>query len=258
VHRFTLAPERIDGDRVTFDRTETRHLARVLRLGPGDVVLAADGAGRELTVRVESLGEEATGTVLAVATRALESPLAVTLLQGVPRGDKMEAIVRACTELGVARVCPVIAERTIVRLEPARWRERARRWQRVAREAAKQCGRAVIPDVDPPRPLVDWLEHGEGAGLGLCLWEGATTPLALALDGLAEPPRVLRVLVGPEGGLARSEVEAARARGFALVGLGPRILRTETAAPAFLTIVQSRFGDLTSHSPGTEQFRWGV
>jgi 16S rRNA (uracil1498-N3)-methyltransferase len=250
VHRFTIAPERIDGDRVTFDRAETRHLARVLRLGPGDVVLAADGSGRELTVRVESLGDQATGTVLAVATRALESPLAVTLLQSVPKGDKMEAIVRACTELGVARVCPVLAERTIVRLEPARWRERARRWQRVAREAAKQCGRAVIPDVDTPRPLADWLEQGEGAGRGLCLWEGATTSLARALDGLAEPPRALRVLVGPEGGLARGEVDGARARGFALVGLGPRILRTETAAPALLAILQSRFGDLASRGAG--------
>jgi len=246
VHRFTIAPERIDGDRVTFDREETRHLARVLRLGPGDVVLAADGAGREFTVRVESLGEQASGTVLAVAARALESPLAVTLLQGVPKGDKMEAIVRACTELGVACVCPVIAERTIVRLEPARWRERARRWQRVAREAAKQCGRAVIPEVDTPRPLADWLAHDKGADLRLCLWEGATTPLARALDGLPEHPRTLHMLVGPEGGLARDEVEAARARGFALVGLGPRIVRTETAAPALLAIVQSRFGDLAS------------
>jgi 16S rRNA (uracil1498-N3)-methyltransferase len=252
VHRFTIAPERLDGDRVTFDRDETRHLARVLRLVPGDVVLAADGAGREFTVRVEALGEEATGTVLATATRAAESPLAVTLLQGVPKGDKMETIVRACTELGVARVTPVLAERTIVRLEPSRWRERARRWQRVAREAAKQCGRAVVPDVDVPGALSDALAatHGD---LGLCLWEGATTPLAAALDALATPPRTLTVLVGPEGGLARAEVDAARARGFAVVGVGPRILRTETAAPALLAIMQSRYGDLASRGALTDR-----
>src|SRR6266542_7057933 len=171
VRRFTIAPERIEGDRVTFDRDETRHIARVLRLGPGDVVLASDGAGREFTVRVEALGEVASGTVLAVATRGIESPLAVTLLQGVPKGDRMETIVRASTELGVARVCPVVAERTIVRLDGARWRERARRWQRVAREAAKQCGRAVIPEVEAPRPLADCLAQGEPPDLGLCLWE---------------------------------------------------------------------------------------
>jgi 16S rRNA (uracil1498-N3)-methyltransferase len=249
VHRFTIAPARIEGNRVTFDRHETRHLARVLRLHPGDLVIAADGAGREFTVRVEALGERATGTVLTVATRAIESPVAVALLQGIPKGDKMETIVRASTELGVARVCPVIAERTIVRLEPARWRERGRRWQRVAREAAKQCGRSVVPEVEPPRGLAECLAQGDSPGLGLCLWEGATDPLGRVLDRLSTPPQTVRVLVGPEGGLTRGEVEAARAHGFASVGLGPRILRTETAAPALVAIVQSRFGDLMSHAP---------
>jgi 16S rRNA (uracil1498-N3)-methyltransferase len=142
-------------------------------------------------------------------------------------------------------VVPVVAERTIVRLEPSRWRERARRWQRVAREAAKQCGRAVVPDVDVPGPLADALAAARGE-VGLCLWEGAATPLADALDALAASPRTLTVLVGPEGGLARGEVDAARACGFAVVGVGPRILRTETAAPAFLAIVQARYGDLAS------------
>ena len=149
MHRFTIGPERLQGDRVTFDREETRHLARVLRLGPGDVVLATDGAGREFRVRVEALGEEASGTILAIAVRGAESPLAVTLIQGVPKGDKMETIVRACTELGVARIRPVLTERTIVRLEPSRWRERARRWQRVAR--AGRHGAFSQPAAPEPR-----------------------------------------------------------------------------------------------------------
>jgi 16S rRNA (uracil1498-N3)-methyltransferase len=245
VHRFTIAPERLQGDRVTFDRDETRHLARVLRLVPGDVVLATDGAGHEFRVRVEALGVEASGTVLASAVRSVESSLAVTLLQGVPKGDKMETIVRACTELGVARIRPVLTERTIVRLEPSRWRERARRWQRVAREAAKQCGRAVVPDVDVPVPLAQALD-GDHGDLGLCLWEAAIVSLAETLDARAAPPRSLTVVVGPEGGLARAEVDAARARGFAVIGLGPRILRTETAAPALVAVVQSRYGDLAA------------
>jgi 16S rRNA (uracil1498-N3)-methyltransferase len=230
MHRFTIAPERLQGDRVTFDREETRHLARVLRLVPGDVVLATDGAGREFRVRVEALGVEASGTLLASAVRAVESPLAVTLLQGVPKGDKMETIVRACTELGVARIRPILTERT-------------RRWQRVAREAAKQCGRAVVPDVDVPVPLAQALD-GDHGDIGLCLWEAAIVSLAQTLEACATPPRSLTVVVGPEGGLARDEIDAARARGFAAVGLGPRILRTETAAPALLAVVQSRYGDL--------------
>ena len=243
MRRFTLPPERVVDGRVTFDADESRHLTRVLRLRAGDTVVATDGAGRDYTVRLESVGEAATGTVLAAERGTPESRLAITLIQGVPKGDKMEAIVRAATELGVTRVRPALCERTIVRLEPARWRDRARRWQRVAREAAKQCGRAVIPEVEPPRLLAQCLAIGEPADLALCLWEGGGVPLAEALKG-AVAPRSALVVVGPEGGLAPAEVEAARARGLTIASLGPRILRTETAGPAVVAILQSRFGDL--------------
>ena len=243
MRRFTLPPEPLAGGRVTFDADESRHLTRVLRLRPGDTVVATDGAGRDYTVRLETVGEAATGTVLAEAAGVAASPLAVTLIQGVPKGDKMETIVRAVTELGVARVRPALCARTIVRLEAARWRDRARRWQRVAREAAKQSGRAVIPEVEPPRPLAEWLDACEPADLALCAWEGGGAPLAGVLAG-AGVPRTALVVVGPEGGLAGDEVEAARARGLTVVSLGPRILRAETAGPALVAILQSRFGDL--------------
>ncbi|PYM90419.1 MAG: 16S rRNA (uracil(1498)-N(3))-methyltransferase [Candidatus Rokuibacteriota bacterium] len=257
VRRFTIAPERLDGDRVVFDRDESHHLARVLRLRSGDTVIAADGAGREYTVRLETVGELTTGTVLGVTSRETESPLRITLLQSVPKGDKMEAIVRAAIELGVARVVPVLTARTIVTLEPGRWRDRARRWQRVAKEAAKQCGRAVVPPVDVPRPLADALALDEPADLRLCLWEGAVSdeprgrqagvPVAtLAASLPADLPSGSRVhlLVGPEGGLSREEAQSACAHHWTIVGVGPRILRTETAGPAIIAVLQSRFGDL--------------
>jgi 16S rRNA (uracil1498-N3)-methyltransferase len=243
MRRFTLPPERVVDGRVTFDAGESRHLARVLRLRPGDTVTATDGAGRDYTVRLDTVGEAATGTVLAVARGTPESPLSITLVQGVPKGDKMEAIVRAATELGVARVRPALCERTIVRLEPGRWRERARRWQRVAREAAKQCGRAVIPEVEAPRTLAEWLEAKDPVDLALCFWEGGGVPLAQALGG-PSPPRSALVVVGPEGGLSPAEVEAARAHALTITSLGPRILRTETAGPAVVAVLQARFGDL--------------
>jgi 16S rRNA (uracil1498-N3)-methyltransferase len=243
MRRFTLRPEQVVGGRVTFDADESRHLTRVLRLRPGDTVVATDGAGRDYTVRLESVGDAATGTVLAAAAGPRESPLAITLVQGVPKGDRMEAIVRAATELGVARVLPALCERTIVRLEPSRWRERARRWQRVAREAAKQCGRAVIPTVETPRPLDEWLAAAGPADLALCLWEGGGAPLGQALAA-AGTPRSALLVVGPEGGLAPAEVDAARARGLIVASLGPRIVRTETAGPAVVAILQARFGDL--------------
>jgi 16S rRNA (uracil1498-N3)-methyltransferase len=156
----------------------------------------------------------------------------------------MERIVRAATELGVARVCPVLTERTVVRLDLGRWHERARRWQRVAREATKQCGRAVIPVVEPPRPLGEWLAGLDAPDLALCLWEDAEIPLGEVLDAQVRAPRSLVLLVGPEGGLATSEVDVARAQGMTVARLGPRTLRTETAGPAILAILQARWGDL--------------
>jgi len=241
MRRFTLQPDQLAGGRVTFDADESRHLSRVLRLRPGDTVIASDGAGRDYTVRLEAVGEAARGTVIAEAAGVPESPLAITLVQGVPKGDKMEAIVRAATELGVTRFRPALCERTIVRLEPARWRDRARRWQRVAREAAKQSGRAIVPEVELPRPLAECL--GTAADLTLCLWEGGGEPLGTLLAGAAAA-RSATVVVGPEGGLALAEVETARAAGSRIVSLGHRILRTETAGPAIVAILQSRLGDL--------------
>jgi 16S rRNA (uracil1498-N3)-methyltransferase len=243
MRRFTLRLERLAGGRITFDAEESRHLTRVLRLAPGDTVVATDGAGRDYTVRLESVGAAVTGTVLGEAAGVAESPLAITLVQGVPKGDRMESIVRAATELGAARVRPALCERTIVRLEPARWRERARRWQRVAREAAKQSGRAVIPEIELPRPLGECLGGEPAPDLAWCLWEGGGRTLGEALDS-AGAPRSALVVIGPEGGLAEREVETARSRGLIVVSLGPRVLRTETAGPALVAILQSRFGDL--------------
>ena len=170
--------------------------------------------------------------------------------------------------LVVARIVPVTTERTVVTLEPSRWRERARRWQRVAKEAAKQCGRAVIPPVDVARPLAEFLALDEPAHLRLCLWpraaaqgEGGGEAAAAQGQGGGQalpfgttltqslPPTLpvgahVHLLIGPEGGLSRREVETAEAHGFRVVGVGPRILRSETAGPAILAVLQSRFGGL--------------
>ncbi len=243
--RFHVRPEEIEGTRCSFDRDEARHIARVLRLRRGDIVAVVDGQGREYTVRLERVSPAVTvGTVLGAEPRHAESPLAITLAQAVPKGDKMEAIVRAATELGVARVVPIVTARTIVRLADARARDRVRRWQRVATEATKQCGRAVIPVVDAPRPLADFVASGVAGGLRLCLWENASRALGAVLDTGEKSPALATVLIGPEGGFAEDEVGLARTHGFVLARLGPRVLRTETAGPAVIAALQLRFGDL--------------
>jgi 16S rRNA (uracil1498-N3)-methyltransferase len=243
MRRFAIAPDRIVDGRVTFDALESRHLTRALRLKPGDTVIASDGAGHDYTVRLDAVGARATGTVLGVSARGVESPLAITLVQGIPKGDKMEAIVRATTELGVVRILPAVTARTVVRLSSAGAAERAERWRRVAREAAKQCGRAVVPDVAVAAPLSTCLDAARDSDLAICLWEGDAPSLARACDAAERPLRAV-VLVGPEGGLEADEVDGARRAGWRVASLGARVLRTETAGPAIIAILQSRFGDL--------------
>jgi 16S rRNA (uracil1498-N3)-methyltransferase len=243
MRRFTIAPDHIARGHVDFDADESRHLSRVLRLRPGDTVIASDGAGHDYTVRLDTVGAHTSGSILRVAAHDAESPLAVTLVQVVAKGDRMEMIVRAVTELGVARVLPALGTRTVVRLDTAGWRERTRRWQRVAREASKQCRRGVVPDVQEPQPLADRLSLAAASDVALCLWEGDGLPLERALAS-AVAPRTAVLLIGPEGGLADDEVAAARTHGWTIVSLGRRILRTETAGPAMLAVLQARFGDL--------------
>ena len=243
MRRFTIAPERISGDRVAFDADETRHLVRVLRLGPGDVVTATDGRGGAWAVRLLTLGDEATGTIVGAASLAAESPLAIALVQAVPKSDRMDAIVRATTELGVARILPALTERTVVHLDAAQGGARARRWQRVAREATKQCGRAVVPIVEAPRPLAEWIASEQGADLRLCFWETEGAPLSRVLER-CDRPRSASVIVGPEGGLTRDEVASASSAGYVAVTLGERILRTDTAGPAIVAMLQYALGDL--------------
>jgi len=242
MRRFAITAEAVAGGRVTFDASQSRHLARALRLRPGDTIIASDGAGHDYTVRLDAVGARVTGTVIGEAGGAAESPLAITLVQALPKADKMESIVRAATELGVAAVQPAFTARTIVRLSANAALERAARWQRVAREAAKQCGRRVVPVVAPPAMLDVCLETARDSDLALCLWEAQAPSLASALPD--RPLRRAAVLIGPEGGLEAAEVDRARRTGWQVVNLGSRVLRTETAGPAVIAVLQARFGDL--------------
>ena len=243
MRRFRVRPENVVGDRVTFDADETRHLKRVLRLGPGDIVEALDGAGAMLTVRIESAAPRgAEGMVLSRVAHRTESPLRLVLAQGIAKGDKMETIIRMATELGVSQVVPLATTRAVVKFEAGRREARVSRWQRVAQEAAKQSGRAVIPEIARPQSLDEWLTARGSEGLLVCLWEGALMALAPQLP--PAPIGGVTLVVGPEGGLDAAEAGALEKAGALVGSLGGRILRTETAAPVGLAILQARYGDL--------------
>jgi len=243
VTRFHVQADADVGEAICFDADEARHLARVLRLGEGDVVQAVDGRGHELTVRLERVGARgAEGVVVSRTTRRTESPLELTLVQGIVKGDKLDGIIRMATELGAHRIELIVTERTIAGAEPDRWPHRLVRWRRVAKEAAKQCGRAVLPEIAPPRSLDRWLAERTPAPLLVCFWEREPMPL----DAVLPAAGVLQasVVVGPEGGFSDAEVKRLRAAGAIVAGLGPRILRAETAGPVALALIQARYGDL--------------
>lgn len=244
MRRFLVRPEAIDGDRVRFDAEEAHHMARVVRLRAGALVSTADGTGRVFTVRLESLEPAgATGRIVDERSPAGESPCAITLGQAILKGEKMTWVVQKATELGVARIVPLLTERAVVHAAPERLAGRHGRWTRVAREAVKQCGRTVVPVIETPRPLAALAAEAPDHDLAWLLWEGGGPPVAVAAREAGRPRRVL-LLVGPEGGFTRAEVSRAEASGARAVGLGPRILRADSAGLVAIALCQHLFGDL--------------
>ncbi|MEW5952408.1 MAG: 16S rRNA (uracil(1498)-N(3))-methyltransferase [Bacillota bacterium] len=247
--RFFVDPEQIRGDFIELAGPEVRHLRQVLRLRPGDIITILDGQGNAYQAAISGFsGGRAQCRVLSREPAGGEPPLKVILVQGLPKGDKMEAIIQKGTELGLAGLMPAQCARSVVRLEGRKALERRERWQRVALEAAKQCRRAVAPRVEAPRPWAGVMDSLPPGSLVLMPWEGETVrSLRQVLEqcpGVAGGEVVVYILIGPEGGFEPAEVELARSRGAVTVSLGPRILRTETAGPALLAVLMYLWGDL--------------
>ncbi len=236
LRRFFVPPNSIVETQVLFPADEARHIAAVLRLHPGDQVVVIDGTGVERTV---VLTEVSSGKVAGrvAETRAITRRGVLALVQGVPKGAKMDDVVRMGTELGVSEFFPFLSKRTV-----AEGRGRIGRWQRIAVESAKQSRRSDVPTVHAPAPLHDVLVHIAGYNLIVMLWEGEhSRTIGQALARLANPASIA-IIVGPEGGLAEMEVDVAVARGAVPVTLGPLILRTETAGVVALAIVRYELG----------------
>ncbi len=230
------------GSEIGLGAERTRYLSRVLRLRAGDTIAVFDGDGREFEATIARMAKAgATLRVREALVPAAESALAVHLVQGISRGERMDFVVQKATELGVERISPVLTEHGVVKLDAARAAKRRAHWQKVAAGACEQCGRARLPQVDLPAPLHDFFGLGSaGTGADLILRPGAMT----SLRDLDEPATGIRLLIGPEGGFSDNEYRDAEAAGFQAVSLGPRILRTETAAVAALAVLQSCWGDL--------------
>jgi 16S rRNA (uracil1498-N3)-methyltransferase len=244
--RLFVEQERIAEDLVVLADEDHKYLTRVLRLAVGDTVVLFDGKSVEATARITRVGPRALELRIEErrATAASDRPY-VTLVQALAKGDKLDLVVQKSTELGVARIIPVTTERAVQRLDAAEMHALSRRtrWQKIAKEAARQSGRLDIPEVEGVTPLQTALGASAKDALKLMLWEGARqTSLRSVLP--TTPPQQIVIAVGPEGGFSPTEVEAARAAGFVTAGLGPRVLRTETAALVTLAILGFALGDL--------------
>jgi 16S rRNA (uracil1498-N3)-methyltransferase len=238
--RFFCPPPLAVGAEITLPVGAAHHVLRVLRLKVGAAVTLFDGAGGEYG------GELARTSPRAVAVRVLEhrdiereSPLAVTLVQGLAAADRMDYAVQKAAELGVTAIVPVVATRSVVRLDEARASRRAARWRQIVISACEQSGRNRLPEVHPPSALGTWLRTPSAAQLRLLLARDAVD----GLGDLDRPLGTVELLVGPEGGLTLEESAAARAAGFRPVRLGPRILRTESAGPGMLAAINALWGD---------------
>lgn len=230
------------GASVALSGAAAGHARRVLRLGPGDAVTLFNGDGADYPSRIRAFADDAVEVdVLGTAPpSAPESPVAISLVQGIARAERMDLIVQKATELGVAAIQPVVTARSVVRLDASSGGRKQAHWQAVAISACEQCGRARTPRLAAPVPLPAWLDQSAGGGLRLLLAADAV----MALTDAARNARAAELLVGPEGGLDDSEREAAKRAGYLPCRLGPRILRSETAAIAAIAVLQSVAGDL--------------
>lgn len=232
-------------EQVALQPDRAHYLLRVLRLEDGAQLEVFDGAGRAFPARLErGAGEGAPSLALGPPRQAAVVARWVGLILGLAKGDKLEGVLQKGTELGAAAFFPAQTRRAVVKVEANKREDRARRWQRIAQEAARQCGRSDVPQVHPVTPLADALASlPPGTAVLVCDEEEQARTLGAALDEVG-PRAPVALVLGPEGGLDRAEVAELLARGAVPVTLGRRILRAETAPLAALCVVLHRDGEL--------------
>ena len=228
------------GAEVALPKEAAHHAARVLRLVVGDALTLFDGEGGEYPARLCRIdGHTVVARVEAHSAIEREPSLSIVLIQCLASADRMDEAIRKSVEMGVAAIVPVVSARSVSRLDAGRALARVEHWRQVVVAACEQCGRNRLPRLDPVRDLREWLREPSASSLRLL----AAPDAAHGLAQLPRPDGTIELLVGPEGGLAPHEAEAATAAGFRAVRLGPRILRTETAGPAVLAALNALWGD---------------
>ncbi len=242
--RFYVPNPHIQNGLLKVEGEEVKHIRKVLRLRAGDEIAVFDGSGKEFEgILVEERPSSVMIKVQNVYSSRSDSPLEATLAQSLLKGEKMDILIQKATELGIQKIIPFLSFRSVPLLEKSGRSKRHHRWERIAVEASKQCGRGVIPKIEPLQDYSDMLGRASPDTLRLILWEKEGTRLKEILERSKERKKIFFV-VGPEGGFGREEVEEAEKWGFIPVILGKRILRAETASLCLLSILQYERGDI--------------
>ncbi len=237
--RYYVTPDDVRGDTALITGEDVRHIRNVLRAAPGDPITLCDGLGTVYDSRIERIGDTILCRIISGGPDTHEPDVRLTVVQAIPKGDKMDAVIQKCVELGASRIIPVYSEFTVVRPDPKGDANKLTRWQRIAREAAKQCCRGVIPTVDSPAHLTDAAAPEEGE-TGIMAWERCTgNPKGIIRSAGSR----VRILIGSEGGFSAAEAAWAESVGYKLISMGPRILRSETAGPALCAAVMYESGN---------------
>ncbi|MGA2315406.1 MAG: 16S rRNA (uracil(1498)-N(3))-methyltransferase [Thermodesulfobacteriota bacterium] len=242
--RFYVPQPRIEKGMLKIEGDEVKHIRKVLRLKAGDEIIVFDGLGKEFE---GAIVEEGLSSVVIkiqnIFSSKRDSPLEVTLAQSLLKGEKMDYLIQKATELGVKEIIPFFSSRSVPLLEKSKKLKRHHRWEKIAIEASKQCGRGVVPKIESLQDYSDMLQTASPDTLRLILWEKEGIKLKEILERLKEKKKIF-FIIGPEGGFSQLEVDEAKKTGFIPVTLGRRILRAETASLCFLSILQYEKGDI--------------
>lgn len=244
LRRFYMAPEMAHDPHPEITGSDAGHICRVLRLSAGDAVELFDGTGNGYRAQIVSASPKRVLFNIEESFALLsESSVHITLAQGILKDRKMDDLIRQLTELGIERWMPFYAARSVPVPGKKGLGRRLARWEKIALEAVKQCRRGRVPQISPAENLDGVLAASADSDFKIIFWEG--TPQAFGLPRAIPPkPKKIMVAVGPEGGFDPGEVQRAQEHGFFTTGLGPRILRAETATLAACTLVQYCFGDM--------------
>lgn len=227
---------------ITIMGEDVNHIKNVLRLTIGDTITVCDGAGKEYECEIAEISKEHVyATIVDINQNVAELPCKITLFQGMPKSDKMEFIIQKAVELGAAQIVPVMMKRTVVKLEDKKKDKKRERYQMIAESAAKQSGRGIIPEVAGFMTFREALQYAESFDFLLVPYESADG-IAYAQEMITQAANLadgasIGIFIGPEGGFAKEEIDAAKDAGAKIITLGNRILRTETAGLAVLSIL---------------------